>query len=263
MAYIKQTFINKSNSQAGTTLTAEHLQHIENGIVANEKAINALGGGDKSLYEDAKKLISRFNHQYMFNIAKDTSKVDIVIFAGQSNSSGRATLDSATTEKDFFLTIKKEIGFTFQNNSSGNCDETIKEIIEPLSINGSTGYGYIPSFINAYHNVTGRKICACFKSEGGTSIHNWFPYNLDSEGNETTTVPAYYTAMKTAVNSSKDYLQSNNYTLGDIVLVWCQGENDAAYLGSDTANSYCTEYGTTCKTDEQKKAYYKKVSQEL
>ena len=268
MSYTRQTFVdhvvdeNGNITKQGTIIKAEHFKRIEDGILANEAAIRNAGGSgggsNSSLYEEAKRLISRYSHQYMNNINYEDNKVDIVIFAGQSNSCGRATLASATTSKDLFLSVSKDVGFTFQNNASGACDSTIKEIVEPLTINGSNGYGYIPSFINAYHSVTGRKICACFKSEGGTSINKWFPYELDASGNETTSVPAYYTVIKTAVASSKTYLQENGYELGEVLLVWCQGENDAAYLGSDSANSYCTEYGTTLKTDEQKIAYYKK-----
>ena len=277
MAYTTKVFSDKE------VLTHDHMNNIIAGIdelksssVAknNLKTINGVslvGSGDitisgdgsvstnsNTLYENAKLLLSRFNHQYMNNINYDTSKVDIIMFAGQSNSCGRATLASATTTKDLFLTVSTNVGFTFQNSANGNCDSAIKEVKEPLTINGSSAYGYIPAFINAYHSVTGRKVCACFKSNGGTSLHNWFPYELDAEGNETSTVPSYWTQMITAITSSKTHLATNGYELGEILLVWCQGENDAAYLGNDTANSYCTEYGTTCKTDEQKISYYKK-----
>ena len=278
MAYVTKVFSDKE------VLTHNHMNNIIAGIDElksgsvtknNLKTINGvslIGSGDitissgdgnisasnNTLYEEAKKLISRFNHQYMNNINYDASKVDIIMFAGQSNSCGRATLASATTPKDLFLTVSKDIGFTFQNSANGSCDSTIKEIKEPLTINGSSAYGYIPAFINAYYSTTGRKVCACFKSNGGTSIHNWFPYELDANGNETNKVPTYYTNMLAAINSSKTHLQTHGYELGDVLMVWCQGENDAAYLGNDIANSYCTEYETTLKTDEQKIAYYKK-----
>ena len=277
MAYSTKTF------SQGETLTHGHMNNIisgidelkSNNIIKNGlKTINGtslIGSGDitisgdgntssnsNALYEQAKTLISRFNHQYMNNINYDTNKVDIIMFAGQSNSCGRATLASATTPKDLFVTVPTSIGFTFQNNANGSCDSTIKEVKEPLAINGSSAYGYIPAFINAYHSITGRKVCACFKSNGGTSIHYWFPFELDAEGNETSKASTYYPQMVTAINTSKTHLASSGYELGDVLMVWCQGENDAAYLGNDAANSYCTEYGTTCKTDEQKIAYYKK-----
>lgn len=277
MAYNTKTFSDKE------VLTHLHMNNIISGIDElksssvnknNLKTINGVSligsgnitiGGDgnvstnsNTLYEEAKKLISRFNHQYMNNISYDANKVDIIMFAGQSNSCGRATLASATTSKDLFLTVSKNVGFTFQNNANGSCDSTIKEIKEPLAINGSSAYGYIPAFINAYHSITGRKVCACFKSNGGTSIHYWFPFELDAEGNETSKSSTYYPQMIAAINASKTHLVTHGYELGEILMVWCQGENDAAYLGNDTVDSYCTQYGTTCKTDEQKIAYYKK-----
>lgn len=245
------------NLVKGDKFKAEHVKHIEDGIVAASQSASNSGGGI-SLYEQSKYLISRFQHQYMINSKLDNNIVDIIMFAGQSNSCGRAVLTDATTSKDLFLQVDINIGFTFQTNSGGTCDNVVKKIEEPITANGSTGYGYIPSFINAYNAVTGRKVCACFKSNGGTSIHNWFPFELDANGNETNSIPSYYTSMKNAINSSKDSLSQNGYTLGDIIIVWCQGENDAAYLGSDEANSYCTEYGTKQKTDEQKIQYYNK-----
>lgn len=241
------------NLVKGDKFKAEHVKHLEDGIV---NASNTANSGGVNLYEQAKLLLSRFEQQHMINLQKDTTKVDIIMFAGQSNSCGRATLTDATTPKDIFVRVDKNIGFTFQTKTDGTCVNSVTEIIEPITVNGSTGYGYIPAFINAYNAVTGRKVCACFKSNGGTSLHTWFPYELNADGIETTTVPAYYTAMKTAINSSKTYLSQNGYTLGDIVLVWCQGENDAAYLGQ--ASSYTTAYGEKMTTDELKIGYYKK-----
>lgn len=42
MAYKRQVFINKSETEKGTLLSAEHLKHIENGIVENETNITKL-----------------------------------------------------------------------------------------------------------------------------------------------------------------------------------------------------------------------------
>ena len=132
MAYNTKTFSDKE------VLTHLHMNNIISGIDElksssvnknNLKTINGvslIGSGDitiggdgnvstnsNTLYEEAKKLISRFNHQYMNNISYDANKVDIIMFAGQSNSCGRATLASATTSKDLFLTVSKNVGFTF------------------------------------------------------------------------------------------------------------------------------------------------------
>lgn len=258
MAYSTQTFIDRvvdSDGNVvtpGTTLSAEHLNHIEAGIVANEQAINALGGGDASLYEEAKKLISRFQHQCMINGSRDTSKVDIAIFAGQSNSCGRATADDVATANDLLIPCPIERGFTFNNTAS----TTPVQIVEPISANGSSAYGYIPAFINAYNETTGRKVCACYKSYGGAMLNKWAPYVLDdTTGEETETVGTFYKTILDAVAHAKTNLEANGYTVGDVFLVWCQGEADAAYLGVES--TYSNAYEQSLTTDEEKQEYYK------
>lgn len=231
----------------GERLTHDHM----NNIIAGIDELKAGGGG--SLYVQAKKLISRFNHQYMRNIeyTSDT-KVDIAIFAGQSNSCGRATVDDVKTDKDIFVECPMENGFSFNNTSS----TTPVQIIEPISANGSSGYGYIPAFINAYKLTTGRKVCACYKSVGGVMLNTFAPFVLDSTtGEETTTVGTYYKNIVDAVTHAKTRLVSNGYEVGDIFLVWCQGEGDAAYLGVES--TYSNAYEQSLKTDEEKQEYYK------
>lgn len=256
MAYTAQTFIDRvvdsdgNVTTTGTVLKAEHLNHIEEGILANEEAINALGGS--SLYEEAKKLITRFQHQCVINGARDTSAVDIAIFAGQSNSCGRATTDDVTTTNDLLISCPIERGFSFNNTSS----TTPVQIVEPISANSSTGYGYIPAFVNAYNETTGRKICACYKSYGGAMMNKWAPYALDSTtGEETSTVGTFYQVILDAVEHAKTNLVANGYTVGDVFLVWCQGEADAAYLGNE--NSYANAYEQSLSTEEEIREYYK------
>lgn len=258
MAYISQTFVDRVVDAAGnvvtpgTALKAEHLKHIEAGILANEKAIAALGGGDASLYEEAKNLISRFQHQYMINGARDTSKVDIAIFAGQSNSCGRATADDVATANDMLIPCPIERGFSFNNTAS----TTPVQIVEPISENGSSAYGYIPAFINAYNETTGRKVCACYMSQGGVMLNKFAPYVLDSTtGEETGKAGTYYTNIVSRVNHAKVNLAANGYTVGDIFLVWCQGEADAAYLGN--TNTYANTYEQSLSSQEEIREYWK------
>lgn len=204
------------------------------------------------LYEEAKTLISRFNHQHMANREIDSSKVDIAIFAGQSNSCGRATTDDVATSKDLFLTCPMENGITFNNTAT----TTPVQIVEPITANGSTAYGYIPAFINAYSQTTGRKVCACFKSYGGAMINKWFPYVPDdATGEETSNVGTFYKAIVDAVAHAKTNLSANGYTVGDVFLVWCQGEADAAYLGN--VNSYAYTYEQALTDETEIREYYK------
>ena len=234
-----------------------YLAGIENSngvTIPKEPIVIPLGGGGGSvgLYTEAKKLVSRYNHQYFKNTALDTNKVDIAIFAGQSNSCGRATTEDVTTANDVIVPVSVDKGFSFNNTES----TTPLQIVEPITANGSTGYGYIPSFINAYNKATGRKICACYKSFGGAMLNKWSPYVLDdTTGEETATVGAFYQTIIDAVSHAKTNLITNGYEVGDVFLVWCQGEADAAYLGNE--NIYANAYEQSLSTDEEIKAYYK------
>ena len=204
------------------------------------------------LYEEAKSLISRFSHQHMANREIDSTKVDIAIFAGQSNSCGRATADDVASSKDLFLTCPLENGITFNNTAS----TTPVQIVEPITANGSSAYGYIPAFVNAYHQTTGRKVCACYKSYGGAMMNKWFPYVPDDvTGEETTTVGTFYKAILDAVAHAKTNLTANGYTVGDVFMVWCQGEADAAYLGN--VNSYAYTYEQELTGETEIREYYK------
>lgn len=275
MAYTKQGFVNNDKSKP---LTAEQLIKMEEAIISNEsnlgkkqatlvsggniKTINGqpvLGSGDlkiesggsSSPYDQAKQLLSRFHHQYMV-AEKDTTKVDIAIFAGQSNSCGRATEADITTANDLLIPCPLERGFSFNNTSS----TTPVQIVEPISANGSSAYGYIPAFINAYNGVTGRKVCACYMSQGGVMLNKFAPYVLDSTtGEETAKAGTYYTNIVNGVKHAKTNLTANGYTVGDIFLVWCQGEADAAYLGN--TNSYANAYEQSLSSEEEIREYYK------
>ena len=283
MSYERQTFtdweLDASGNvvREGTTLGAGHLQHIEDGIEANEKAIASrqpllvsgtniktingqavLGGGNivisggESLYEQAKKYISRFHHQYSINAEPPAEKeADIILFSGQSNSCGRAQLADCQYPEDLLLSTPMKKAFHFNNLSA----TAPVEVVEPISANGSSTYGYIPAFLNAYYETTGRQVCACFMSSGGANLSKFVPYVLDDNSQPTTTQNTYFKYMVDRVNHAKTQLAALGYTVGGIYLVWCQGENDAYYYGY--ANNYATAYEQTLTTPEAKTAYYK------
>lgn len=285
MSYDKQTFVDWELDEAGNVVTegtvirAFHLQHMEEGIDANEKALQekqpkgnyltehqslktingqSLAGtgnlevGGESLYEQAKKYISRFHHQCAINIDPPGEKeVDIVLFSGQSNSCGRAQLADCQYPEDLLLSTPMGKAFHFNNLDSTEP----MEIVEPISANGSGAYGYIPAFLNAYYETTGRQVCACFMSSGGANLSKFVPYVLDDNSQPTTTQNSYFKAMVDRVNHAKTRLEALGYTVGGIYLVWCQGENDAYYYGYE--NSYATAHEQTLTTPEAKTAYYK------
>ena len=284
MSYEKQTFVDWELDEAGnvvtegTTISAAHLQHMEDGIEANAnelknkqpkgdyltqqqlKTINGqpvAGTGDlkvgtESLYEQAKKYISRFQHQCAINIDPPAEKeVDIILFSGQSNSCGRAQLSDCQYPEDLILSIPTQKAFHFNNNDSSKP----MEIQEPIATNASGAYGYIPAFLNAYYETTGRQVCACFMSSGGSNLSKFVPYVLDENSQPTTTQGTYFQYMVERVSYAKSQLATLGYTVGGIYMVWCQGENDAYYYGRE--NSYTTAYEQTLTTPEAKTAYYK------
>ena len=236
MAYEKREFVD-----GVTPLNKDLFDHMQDGIV---EATN--------LYEQAKKEISRFQHQYAINIEPAAEKeVDIILFSGQSNSCGRAQLSDCKNPEDIFVSISKKKAFHFNTTSS---TEPL-EIVEPISANGSSTYGYIPAFLNAYYETTHRQVCACFMSVGGANLNKFVPYVLDDNSQPTTTAGSYFTNMVKRVNHAKTQLAALGYTVGGVYLVWCQGENDAYYYGYE--NSYATKYEQTLTTPELKTAYYK------
>ena len=151
------------------------------------------------------------------------------------------------------MEVSADIAFFFNNTSS-----TVPvQIVEPISANGTSTYGYIPAFINAYNTTTGRKVCACYKSVGGVMINKFVPYVLnDTTGEPTSTRGTYYRQMTEAVAHAKTNVEANGYEVGEVMLVWCQGESEGVYLGN--VNNYALTYEEGLTTDEQKTDWYKK-----
>lgn len=285
MSYEKQTFLDweldESGSvvREGTVIGAAHLQHMEDGIEANAielknkqpkgnyltqhqplKTINGqslagtgdLAVGEESLYEQAKKYISRFHHQYAIHADPPGEKeVDIILFSGQSNSCGRAQLSDCQYPEDLLLSTPIQKAFHFSNTTMTKP----LEIVEPISVNGTSTYGYIPAFLNAYYETTGRQVCACFVSSGGANLSKFVPYVLDDNSQPTETQGRYFGLMVERIEYAKTQLTTLGYTVGGIYLVWCQGENDAYYYGYE--NSYATAYEQSLTTPAAKTAYYK------
>ena len=87
-------------------------------------------------------------------------------------------------------------------------------------------------------------------------LNKFAPYVLDSTtGEETGSAGTYYSNIVKFVRHAKTNLTANGYTVGDIFLVWCQGEADAAYLGN--TNNYANAYEQTLDSDEAIREYWK------
>lgn len=166
----------------------------------------------------AKSIVAQYQYQNIgINKASDR-EVDIMIFAGQSNSCGRAQI-SDPENLGYLADIAIEKGWTYQVSSTTS-EHIRRKIVEPISANGSSGYGYIPLLIDSYYEATHRKVCACFKSAGGTMMHSWLPYSFDNTTGEIIPTPtSYYTQMVTSVQAAKQYLAEDGYIIGHIFLV--------------------------------------------
>lgn len=208
---------------------------------------------DKSYSNFAKSLISQWQYQmYNNNITVDENTVDIILFAGQSNMCGRAKL----TDKEnlgIVYDVKIEDAFTYNSNA-----ERVK-ITEPITANGTSDYGLVPSFLNAYHETTGRKVCACFQSVGGVMLNKFLPYTYDADGNQTYTPTSYYKSMVSKIGKAKSNLEKDGYEIGNIYLVWLQGESDAYYYGYENKYANSIEVNLT-EFEDQVDYYYENFS---
>lgn len=135
--------------------------------------------------------------------------VDLVLFSGQSNMSGRGDGALATVcpegegywYKDGALT---QIAGDFGNESD------------------STG-SMVSSVAKAYYDACGVPIVAVSYSSGGTKIAQFAPDE------------AFYQNGASLYNEAAAYLEAQGYTIRKKAMVWCQGESDA-YDGTSQAD---------------------------
>lgn len=142
-----------------------------------------------------------------------TKEIDLIIFAGQSNMGGRGTASQAPV-------VKEGIAYEFRAVS----DPTkLYPVTEPFGVNENKEGGIsetsktgslVSAMVNNYYAKTSRKIVGVSASQGGTRISQW---QLNG-----TLLPDAIERLSTAVS----WLESNDYTIGNKWLVWCQGEGD-------------------------------------
>lgn len=143
--------------------------------------------------------------------------VDLAVFAGQSNMSGRGTAaDSVVCDVN--------AGFEYKSVSRPN---TLLPIQEPFGLNedvdgkltdintdGSTKRtgSMVSAFVNEYYKNTGNQLVAVSASKGGTSTAEW-KENLISDA-------------VTRLDNAKKFLTDNGIKINKTFIVWCQGETD-------------------------------------
>lgn len=243
-----------SNGQTKTVTIPFSFKTIngESILGSGDISINAsINNNETDYIELAKTMVSQYEHQMAQNTLEVAeNEVDIILFAGQSNMCGRATLEDCTTPKDIIMQTPIEKGFSFNNGAN----DTPTAIVEPISANNSTGYGLIPSFINSYYETTGRRVCSAYMSQGGVMLNKFLPYTINENGEQVNTPTTYYNSMVKNIEDAKEKLIKNGFRVGHIFLAWCQGEADAVYYGSSNSYANVVEQGLT--EDDAKTDYY-------
>lgn len=143
--------------------------------------------------------------------------VDIAVFAGQSNMSGRGNAADATV---------CDINAGFEYKSVSN-PLTLVPITEPFGLGEDRKgaiYDYnsdgttkrtgsmVSAVVDEYYKQTGRQLVTVSASIGGTSTSEWKANYIQD-------------AVK-RLDDTKAFLAANKINAGRIFIVWCQGETD-------------------------------------
>lgn len=154
-----------------------------------------------------------------FSVLPDNinDKVDLAVFAGQSNMSGRGSAADA-------VVCDINAGFEYKAISD---PATLVRIEEPFGL-GEDKEGSIADFnsdgtskrtgsmvsavVDEYYRQTGRQLVAVSASIGGSSTAEWL-------GN-------YIYDAVDRLDAAKRFLTRNGIEIGRTFVVWCQGESD-------------------------------------
>ena len=159
------------------------------------------------------------------NSPEEGNVVDLIMFMGQYNMSGEGG-DASLAPK-----VSEEAGMEFRPIS----DPTrLYRIEEPFGANENNPSGLnefpgvkkgslVSSFVNEYHDLTGRRVIAVSASMSNTDMEIW-----TSEG--------VMTDVRQRLENSVSYLENNGYKIGHIYGLWLHGEADG--LKGSTADSY-------------------------
>lgn len=142
----------------------------------------------------------------------EPQNVDLMIFMGQSNMAGRGEAASeavcptqagaefrAVSAPDRLFPISEPFGAA--ENRRGGIDDGARK----------TG-SMISAFVAEYYRQTGRFTVAVSASQGGTHSRQWAEALVcDAAGR---------------LDTAKSFLLKNEYRIGQVNMVWCQGETD-------------------------------------
>lgn len=159
------------------------------------------------------------------------NEVDLIIFMGQSNMSGYGGNASSAPN------VPSENGMEYRVISNPN---ELVPVSEPFGLNENKEGGLndrdkkkgslVSSFVNEYHENTGRKIVAVSASVGGMAMDLWLNKGV-------------YDDAIARISDSKDFLARNGYEIGNTFVVWLQGESDGTRdVPKDVYKKYFYEY---------------------
>ncbi len=138
-------------------------------------------------------------------------KIDVLIFAGQSNMQGET---EGLPEPN--PTINNAFEYRFLSNSFIPLKHPVGEDIKGDVLCGAkNGCGtLIPDFCDEYIKNTGKKVVAVHTARGATTICQWL------KGTDR------YSCMTEKVSSAIQKVDEN-YKIDKVYLIWLQGESDA------------------------------------
>lgn len=145
-------------------------------------------------------------------------KADLIVFAGQSNMSGRGAKEEA---------VKCPAGAGFEYKPVSRPD-TLVPIEEPFGLNEEREDGLydrlysersgsmVSAAVAEYYRRTGRQVVALAASMGGTSTRQWLEDGLLTDALD-------------RLKQTFAFLDSQGIAVERKYLVWCQGETDADF----------------------------------
>lgn len=144
-------------------------------------------------------------------------KVDLAVFAGQSNMSGRGDASQA-------VKCHENAGFEYKSVSKPGILAPVREPfglgedrpgllddVHGLKTSMRAG-SMVSAVIDEYHKLTGRQIAAVSASKGGTSTVEWKSIYISD-------------ALK-RLDDTKKFLTDSGIGIERAFVVWCQGETD-------------------------------------
>ncbi|MCC8160674.1 MAG: sialate O-acetylesterase [Oscillospiraceae bacterium] len=144
--------------------------------------------------------------------------VDLAVFAGQSNMSGRGDASlaavcnvnagfeyKAVSNPDVLTAVTEPFGL-------GEDKEGAISDLKPDGVTKRSG-SMVSAAVDEYYNQTGRQLVAVSASIGGSRASEW--------------LNNYITDAVERLDAAKAFLAENGIAVGRTFVVWCQGESDA------------------------------------